>query len=182
MIGEPEAGLGGNGMVGRPCEIAIVVATRAGNCIAKYKQLCRSACQHAGDAAHQPVLVLNEMPMLPADHLPHTTDPNTDGHDLGNPGVTERDRMTDLMNGIAPAHLVREFQLIGQQGLLKIAPSERPLLPSGLPSDVTNKPLDVGSGAARRQQGEPLKIGILVWCGHGTGFRHFGILRDWIGR
>lgn len=103
--------------------------------------------------------------MLPADHLPHTADPNTDGHDLGNAGVTERDRMTDLMNSIAPAHLVREFQLTGQQGFLKIVPSKRPLLPSGVSSGITHKPLNVGSSAAGRQQGQPSKVGTLVWCG-----------------
>ncbi len=120
--------------------------------------------------------------MLPADHLPHTADPDADRHDLGNPGVTERDGMTGFMNSGTPPHIVGEFQLTGQQGLLEIVPGQWPLLPSRLSSNVTNKPLNVGSSAAGRQQGEPSKIGMLVWCDRVDGLRHCGKLRDWIGR
>jgi hypothetical protein len=46
--------------------------------------------------------------------------------------------------------------------LLKIGPGQRSLLPSGFSSGVTNKPLDVGSSAARRQQCQSAEIGMLV--------------------
>ncbi|WP_233282617.1 MULTISPECIES: hypothetical protein [Rhizobium/Agrobacterium group] len=99
---------------------------------------------------------------MTADHLPHSSHPDACGNDLCDPHVTEGDGMTGFMNGGAPPHIVREFQLAGEQGMLEIAPSQGPLLPSGLSSDVTNKSLNVGSGAAGRQQGEPSKIGMLV--------------------
>ncbi|KZS56948.1 hypothetical protein [Rhizobium anhuiense] len=100
--------------------------------------------------------------MLPTDDLPHTTNPDADSHDLGDSGITERDGMTGFMNGSTPAHIVGEFHLTSEQGLFEIVPGQRPLLPSRLSSDVTNKSLNVGSSATGRQQGEPSKIGMLV--------------------
>ncbi|MBB3975927.1 hypothetical protein GGQ64_001114 [Rhizobium azooxidifex] len=90
--------------------------------------------------------------------------------------------MTDLVDGGTPAYIVREFHLAGKQSMLEIAPGQRPLLPSGFSPNVTNKSLNVGSGAAGRQQGQPSKIGMLCCCDRVDRLRHCGELLYWIGQ